>query len=221
MGPPAVTTYVAFLRAINVAGLATTLGCASAPATAPAPRRSPPPPPAVSTSALDDMLRGDLADDHAFAWSAARPLTWSDFQGPPPAEGSEGAKTSYTLYSAWKCRGGSDVFEFRVIAGFRPRQSWVKAVVLNDSTQRRTVLGHEQTHFDLAEVHARIMRRAFKDLARPCSMTDAELSALAQRLAQAEKAEQRRYDAATNHGLLAAQQAAWTLQTRRRLAASN
>ena len=172
----------------------------------------------MSTSALDDMLRGDLAGDHAFAWSAARPLTWSDFQGPPPAQGSEGAKTSYTLYSAWKCRG--DVFEFRVIAGFRPRQSWVKAVVLNDSTQRRTVLGHEQTHFDLAEVHARIMRRAFGDLARPCSKTDAELTALAQRLAQAEKAEQRRYDAATNHGLLAAQQAAWTLQTQRRLAAS-
>jgi hypothetical protein len=164
------------------------------------------------------LLRGDLAEDHAFPWSAARPLAWSDFQGPPPTEGSEGAKTSYTLYSAWKCRG--EVFDFRVIAGFRPRQSWVKAVVLNDSTQRRTVLGHEQTHFDLAEVHARIMRRAFRDLAGPCRKTDAALAALAQRLAQDEKAEQRRYDAETNHGLLAARQAAWSLQTRRRLAAS-
>jgi predicted secreted Zn-dependent protease len=113
------------------------------------------------------------------------------------------------------------VFEFRVIAGFRPRQSWVKAVVLNDTTQRRTVLGHEQTHFDLAEVHARIMRRAFGELAQPCAKTDAQLSALAQRLAQEERAEQRRYDAETNHGLLAGPQAAWTLQTRRRLAASN
>jgi hypothetical protein len=52
-------------------------------------------------------------------------------------------------------------------------------------------------------------------------MTDAHLSAIAQRLAQDEKAEQRRYDAETHHGLLAAKQAAWTLQTRRRLAASN
>jgi hypothetical protein len=164
------------------------------------------------------MMRSDLADDHAFAWSAARPLTWSDFQGPPPTEGSEGAKTSYTLYSAWKCRG--EAFEFRVVAGFRPRQSWVKAIVLNDSTQRRTVLGHEQTHFDLAEMHARGMRRAFAALARPCAKADGELSAMALRLAQAEKAEQRRYDAETNHGLIAARQAAWSLQTRRRLAAS-
>ena len=127
--------------------------------------------------------------------------------------------TSYTLYSVWKCRG--DAFEFRVIAGFRPRLSWVKAVVLNDSVQRRTVLGHEQTHFDLAEVHARRMRRTFGSLARPCVQSDAELSTLARRLTQEEKAEQRRYDAETNHGLRGDEQAAWSVQTRRRLAASN
>jgi hypothetical protein len=164
------------------------------------------------------MLRGDLAADQAFAWSARRGLAWDDFQGSPPSVGAEGAKISYTLYSGWKCRG--DVFEFRVIAGFRPRQSWVKAIVLNDSTQRRTVLGHEQTHFDLAEVYARRMQRAFGDLARPCAKTDAELSALAQRLAQEEKAEQRRYDAETDHGLLADQQGAWDRDVARRLSGS-
>jgi hypothetical protein len=187
----------------------TLLACAHA--AAPSPARAPAP-------SLNDIVRGDLADDHAIAWSA-RPLTWSDFKGTPPTEGAEGAMTSYTLYSAWKCRG--DEFESRVIAGFRPRQSWVKPVVLNDTTQRRTILGHEQTHFDLAEVHARIMRRAFGDVVNPCRKTDAHLTALAQRLGEEEKAEQRRYDAETNHGLLARQQAAWTIQTRRRLAASN
>jgi len=122
------------------------------------------------------------------------------------------------LYSGWKCRG--DVFEVRVIVGFRPRDSWVKALVLNDSTQRRTILRHEQTHFDLAEVHARRMRRAFGDLVRPCAKTDAELSSLAQRLAQEEKAEQRRYDAETNHGLLTDQQAAWSRDVAGRLSGS-
>ncbi len=164
------------------------------------------------------MLRDDLAADHAFPWSARRPLAWSDFQGPPPSEGSEGAKISYTVYSGWRCRG--TVFEFRVIAGFRPRQSWVKAIVLNDSTQRRTILRHEQTHFDLVEVHARRMRRAFGDLVRPCSLTDRELSALAERLSQEEKAEQRRYDSETNHGLLADKQAGWSAEVTRRLGGS-
>ena len=198
--------------------VAAALGCASAPVRARRPAAgSTATPAAVSggSSALDDLMRSDLADDHAMAWAAGRRLTWHDFQGDPPTDGSEGAKTAYTLYSAWKCRGSA--FEFRVIAGFRPRQSWVKAVVLNDTTQRRSVLGHEQTHFDIAEVHARIMRRAFRDLARPCSTTDAQLSALAQRLAQDEKAEQRRYDAETNHGLRASQQGAWSAAVARRL----
>jgi hypothetical protein len=206
--------------------LAAALGCASAPPAPPAPATAPRRPPAASPpspggapSALDNLLRDDLAEDRAFPWSATRPLTWRDFQGTPPTEGAEGAMTSYTLYSAWKCRG--DAFEFRVIAGFRPRLSWVKAVVLNDSVQRRTVLGHEQTHFDLAEVHARRMRQTFGSLARPCTKSDAELSALARRLTQEEKAEQRRYDAETSHGLRADEQAAWSVQTRRRLAASN
>jgi len=197
--------------------LVAALGCASAHTDPPLPTRAPARVVGAS-STLDELLRGDLADDHAFPWSATRPLTWDDFQGTPPTEGPEGAKTSYTLYYAWKCRGES--FEFRAIAGFRPRESWVKAVVLNDGTQRRTVLGHEQTHFDLAEVHARRIRRAFAALTHPCGQPDGELSALAQRLAQAEKAEQRRYDAETNHGLIAVKQAAWSLQTRRRLAAS-
>jgi Bacterial protein of unknown function (DUF922) len=164
-------------------------------------------------------MRTDLGEDHAIIWSAARRLTWDDFQGDPPADGSEGAMTSYTIYSAWKCRG--EAFEFRVIAGFRPRQSWVKDVVLNDTLQRRTVLRHEQTHFDLAEVHARRMRRALGNVTRPCRRPDAELSDMVQGLAQEEKAEQRRYDTETKHGLLASRQAEWTLQTRRRLAASN
>ena len=200
------------------------LGCASSsppPARGPRPAAPAPAPstPAPGTStALDDVIRNDMSDDRAFAWSSRR-LTWDDFQGEPPTEGSEGAVTAYTIYSAWKCR--RDAFEFRVVAGFRPRQSWVKAVVLRDSEQRRTVLAHEQTHFDLAEVHARIMRRAFRDLERPCRQADAALSALAQRLGQAEKAEQRRYDAETRHGLLGDEQARWTLQTQRRLAASN
>jgi hypothetical protein len=166
----------------------------------------------------DDMLRRDLAEDHAFPWSAARPLTWSDFQGPPPTEGAESAKTSYTLYSAWRCRGTA--FEFQGIAGFRPRQSWVKAAVLNDRVQRRTVLAHEQTHFDIGEVHARRMRQVFAHLVAPCRKTDPELATLVRRLAHDEEEEQRRYDNETNHGLLAVQQAAWSLETRRRLAAS-
>jgi hypothetical protein len=113
------------------------------------------------------MMRRDLAEDHAFPWSATRPLTWADFQGRPPVGGPEGAKTSYVLYSLWKCKG--QAFEYRAAVAFRPRESWVKELVLRDSVQRRTVLEHEQTHFDIGEVYARRLRQAFRAVADPAA----------------------------------------------------
>lgn len=201
------------------------LGCASAapgpttpaaPAPAPATSR---PPASPAPSALVELLRTDLSADHAFPWSAARRLAWRDFQGAPPttAGGPQGAMTAYTLYYAWKCRGGES-FDFLAIAGFRPRASWVKNIILNDTAQNRSALIHEQTHFDLAEVHARTMRRRFAALSAPCRKTDAELEAIARRFVQDEKAEQRRYDEETNNGRLDGPQAAWTETVRRRLA---
>jgi len=171
--------------------------------------------PKAGSVALDDLLRADLTADSAFPWSAARRLRWTDFRGQPPGRGDEGAKTGYALFYAWKCRG--EAFEFRVIAAFRPRQSWVKAVIVNDSAQSRSALGHEQTHFDLTEVHARKMRQSFNALPDACRKTDPELTALARRLLQDEKAEQQRYDAETGHGLRAAEQATWSRDVARRL----
>ena len=169
----------------------------------------------ASSAALDDVLREDLKADSAFPWSAARRLRWSDFRAQPPGRGEEGAKTGYALFYAWKCRG--EAFDIRVIAAFRPRRSWVKAVIVNDSAQSRSALGHEQTHFDLAEIHARTIRQYFKALPDACRKTDGQLTELARRLLQEEKAEQQRYDAETGHGLRAPEQATWSREVARRL----
>jgi hypothetical protein len=163
------------------------------------------------------MLLSELAEDHGFVWSSRRRLRWSDFQGDPATRGTEAAMTAYAISYAWKCSGRT--FEFRVLAGFRPRLSWVKAAVLRDTLESRRTLAHEQTHFDLTEVHARRMRRTFAELTGPCRRADTELTELAQRLVQAEKADQRRYDDETNHGLLLQQQAAWTAEVGRQLTA--
>jgi predicted secreted Zn-dependent protease len=93
-------------------------------------------------------------------------------------------------------------------------------MVLNDSALRRTALGHEQTHFDIAELHARRIRRYFGALPDACRKTDPELTELTQRLLREEKTEQQRYDAETQHGLRTAEQAAWSRDVARRLRGS-
>jgi hypothetical protein len=163
------------------------------------------------------LLRDDLKSDSAFAWSARR-LMWSDFRGRPASDGREVAKTGYALFYGWKCRG--EAFDFQVIAAFRPRQSWVKTIVLNDSALRRTALGHEQTHFDIAELHARRIRQYFAALPDACRKTDPELTELTQRLLREEKTEQERYDVETQHGLRAAEQTSWSREVARRLRGS-
>jgi hypothetical protein len=161
-------------------------------------------------------MRKDLDQDHAPPGLPRGPYL-RDFQGRPPS-GPEGAKTAYVLYSLWKCKG--QAFDYRVSVAFRTRESWVKDLVLNDSTQSRTVLEHEQSHFDLGEVHARRMRQAFRGLTNPCRRSEAELDAVADGVAREEREEQRRYDAETTHGLNVRQQATWTMEIRRRLTAA-
>jgi uncharacterized protein DUF922 len=164
---------------------------------------------------LEQLLDEQMAPLQAIPWSSARRLRWSDFQGEPPSGGREGAITSYSLFYAWKCRG--QAFEFRVVAGFQPGQSWVKTEILRDSAQSRRALRHEQAHFDIAEVHARRMRSYFAGLSDACRRSDDALGALAQRYVDETRAMQRQYDGETEHGLRAERQAAWEAQVARLL----
>jgi len=161
------------------------------------------------------MLLSDMAPHHGMPWSATRPLRWSDFQGAPRRGGDEAARTAYGIYYAWKCRGRA--FEFRAVAAFHTQESWVQPAVAGDIAEGPRTLAHEQTHFDIAEVYARRMRRHFRELAEPCAQSDADLAAGAVRLLDEEKAMQRRYDAETAHGLRRTQQAAWETEIRRQL----
>jgi hypothetical protein len=161
------------------------------------------------------MLLSDMAPHHGMPWSATRPLQWSDFQGAPRHGGDEAAKTAYGIYYAWKCRGRA--FEFRAVAAFHTQESWVQPAVAGDIAEGPRTLAHEQTHFDIAEVYARRMRRHFRELAEPCAQSDANLAAGALRLLDEEKAMQHRYDAETAHGLRRTQQVAWETEIRRQL----
>jgi hypothetical protein len=169
-----------------------------------------------SADALPATIRNQMAAHDAIGWSATRRLSWSDFQGIAPARGDESALTSYSLFHGASCTGKT--FDFRVVAAFLPRQSWVRPAVLANAANNSRTLRHEQTHFDLSEVHARRMRRYFAELFEPCMKTTEELGALAQRFIREEGAAQRKYDEETNHGRVTKKQAEWEAEVGRQLA---
>jgi hypothetical protein len=166
---------------------------------------------ASATPSLDRQIQGDMEARDAIAWSAARPLRWSDFASSAPKAGDEGALTGYSIFYGVRCAG--ETFEFRAVAGFLPHESWVRPQVVADRAMSDRTLRHEQTHFDLTEVFARRLRKAFGDVYEPCRRADADLDALVTQYVRAEKTEQQRYDEETHHGLVAAEQAAWERKT--------
>jgi hypothetical protein len=167
---------------------------------------------ASATPTVDRQIQGDMAARDAVAWSAGRRLRWSDFASAAPQQaGDEGALTAYSIFYGVRCAG--EAFEFRAVAGFLPHESWVRSDVVADRAVSERMLRHEQTHFDLTEVFARRLRKAFSDLYEPCRRADTDLDGLASQYLRAERTEQQRYDDETHHGLAAAEQATWDRKT--------
>ncbi|HEX5069728.1 MAG TPA: DUF922 domain-containing protein [Vicinamibacterales bacterium] len=157
---------------------------------------------------LDEDIDAQIARDNAIVWAQRRPLAWGDFKGPPPAEASPvAAQTHYALLHGAGCTG--DKFQYRVVAAFVPAESWVRPSMLRSAAESARALRHEQTHFDITEVHARRLRRYYAELMAPCRIASGDLAAAASRIGRDERAAQAQYDAETDNGRTAAQQARW------------
>lgn len=157
---------------------------------------------------IDEDISAAIAKEDAIVWAQRRPLAWSDFKGPAPAEvGPVAAQTSYALLHGAGCTGSK--FEFRVVAAFVPDKSWVRTSMLRSPAESTRALRHEQTHFDITEVHARRLRRYYTELMAPCRIASGDLAAAASRIGRDEKAAQAQYDAETDNGRTTAQQTRW------------
>lgn len=183
----------------SVAGLAAALSLVSACAGVPG---SP-----ASALRASTTVGEQIHKEHGIPWERSRPLRWADFQADPPSSGAEGALTGYSLLYGVSCTGAA--FDFDVSAVFLPGRSWVRTLVLADPGESRRTLRHEQTHFDLTEVHARRLRKALHQVYDPCRTGERQVPDEADRVIAAEARLQARYDDETRHGLDAARQQAW------------
>jgi hypothetical protein len=183
---------------VAAGALAIIAGCAAA-----APGRANP-----NQPTLAQTIDAQIASEEGIVWSPRRLLTWADFKAEPPSEaGVVAARTAYRIIDGAQCNRSK--FEYRVLATFRPRASWVRLSILRTPADNARALRHEQTHFDLSEVHARRLRRYFAELMAPCKMAPSDFSEAASRMEHAEKAAQELYDSETDNGRNVAQQARW------------
>ena len=102
-------------------------------------------------------------------------------------------------------------------ATFDPNTSWFR----DPKNASAALLRHEQLHFDITEVYARIMRQklvAFSAKAN-CLKLQPAFNNLTKGVYAEWDREENRYDQESNHGLNAPRQAFWEKQTQQKLEA--
>lgn len=182
-----------FLPVLLMAGLLQT------PAAGPA-RQAPAPKPAPAAAPL-------------LTWSAERRLTMADFQARAPLGNPLASSTSSNIKADAACK--DYVFSSTVAATFDPSTSWMR----NPQKASEALLRHEQLHFDITEVYARIMRQKLQLFAARanCEKLQPAFNNTTKLVYADWDREQNRYDQETNHGLNAVRQAAWEKQTAAKL----
>lgn len=96
------------------------------------------------------------AQEETIPWSADRKLQWSDFKGDYLKTEWAAATTASSIsykFSTFE-RGGQLYVDFEIGCEFYPQKSWYRPDLVDS-----LILSHEQLHFDIAELHARKMKK--------------------------------------------------------------
>jgi len=142
-------------------------------------------------------------------WSPRRKLTWVDFRGhAKPISNPNAAAVTYCGFSFESNR----VTMFKKVkiytrTVFDTNLSWVRP----DQMDRTDLLGHEQTHFDLCEVYARILRKEIEE--RQLTVFNLnEANILFKEVYALYLDRQELYEQETGYGLNRQKQIEWTLK---------
>ena len=133
-------------------------------------------------------------------WKADRKLTWKDFEAKPLAQTDNAALTSSNIN--FQFGYGPNGFRYSITCRFDKSRSWVK--IKTDH-----ILAHEQGHFDIAEIHARKLKKALSEYKYNESTVKVEINKIYQELMKQHHEMQSLYDNQTDHSRNNEKQAEW------------
>jgi hypothetical protein len=140
-------------------------------------------------------------------WSAEK-LTWQDYKKRINPSGIHHAFTYSGI--TFEMSSENDTVIIRVYSYFDPNQSWA-----HPDHRVPALLRHEQLHFDITELFARLMRKEMSAyMSKPVSefvpaKMDVEVKAIFTRLYNEHMLMQQKYDVETQHGIMSDEQSMW------------
>ncbi|MBX7226886.1 MAG: hypothetical protein K1X55_12710 [Chitinophagales bacterium] len=147
-------------------------------------------------------------DTDKIYWKSDRILTWDDFKASPDAH-SLSAQTSSAIEMNYQTSGNK--ITWHVASYFIPSQSWVK-----NSGRTDYILAHEQLHFDLTEVYAKMLRKRYKTEIKTAA-DHKKMNTIYAEIRKVWEKEQARYDKETNHSINKTKQADWNTYIKQKL----
>jgi len=144
-------------------------------------------------------------EDEKIIWNENHRLAWSDFKSKHRSGVSYVASTSSGIsfsYSYLEKNGVVDL-NITVHSNFYPESSWV-----NPKEASAYILAHEQAHFDISEIHARILRKKISEKTFSKKVKK-ELTALYNSVDKKRVAMQRLFDKETDHSRVKGKEVEW------------
>lgn len=140
-------------------------------------------------------LQASAQSDDIIFWEEGRRLTWQDFTEGTPGPGVAAHSALSIHYTVCKRSIWNGKVALRVDCTFQKSNSLVSTPNIHP-----LLLGHEQLHFDIAEVFARKLRKAFATSKLHTGNVDEEAKRLYQKVMLEYMNFQRMFDIETRYG---------------------
>ena len=143
-------------------------------------------------------------DTSSVKWTSEYNLSWDDFQGEEVVELNLSALSKIAIPYTFTSDGEVDL-TIELSTRFIKNDSWYKK-----GEENNVLLGHEQLHFDIAEIHRRLIVKAILAAQFSAENYESELKEIVNRIWKEDYREmQDLYDAETNYARMFQAQINW------------
>lgn len=152
-------------------------------------------------------------DSEKILWNENKKLTWEDFRGKPIRSASFVASTNtgINFQYSFTIKNSDVAVEYSVTSFFYPEKSWFQPGKVNQH-----ILNHEQAHFDISELHARMLRKSLAEK-KFSKKIKSEIEGIYRQIEQKRRAMQVKFDAETDHSRNEEKEIIWEKQIAKQL----
>lgn len=149
---------------------------------------------------LLSLANSNSKKDTLLDWNSSRRLTWEDFKAQPDGSSVNAALTSTNINIDFSYSNRD--FKYKLRCSFDPNKSWGRV-------KTEYILGHEQAHFDIAEIHARILNKELKKYKFNQRSASKDIGEIYNKVMQMHHDMQEKYDDETNYSRNEKRQIEW------------